>query len=144
MPKKKFSAAERQFLRRRAHFRCEYCLTPEIVSPVLFEIDHIIPLSKGGTSEPENLALACGGCNAHKHFHTQWADPKTGRQSRLFHPRLNQWTDHFEWSQSLLFVIGKTPSGRATLELLQLNRPTLLNLRAILAEFGLHPAQTAI
>lgn len=29
-------------------------------------IDHIIPKSKGGTDDPENLRLACGSCNAAK------------------------------------------------------------------------------
>jgi 5-methylcytosine-specific restriction endonuclease McrA len=32
-----------------------------------FEIDHIIPLSKGGGHTENNVALSCGSCNASKH-----------------------------------------------------------------------------
>lgn len=31
-----------------------------------FHIDHVIPLSKGGASEPDNLAVACSLCNVRK------------------------------------------------------------------------------
>jgi 5-methylcytosine-specific restriction endonuclease McrA len=31
-----------------------------------FHIEHVIPRVRGGTSELENLALACPSCNLHK------------------------------------------------------------------------------
>lgn len=31
------------------------------------EVDHIVPLSKGGAHRPSNLAIACIGCNRSKH-----------------------------------------------------------------------------
>jgi 5-methylcytosine-specific restriction endonuclease McrA len=34
------------------------------------QIDHIIPLSQGGKTEKDNLALACDFCNNHKHDYT--------------------------------------------------------------------------
>lgn len=40
---------------------CTYCGSIEKI-----EIDHIVPLSRGGTHEPENLAPACRACNRSK------------------------------------------------------------------------------
>ena len=41
---------------------CTYCGTDE--GP--FDIDHILPLSRGGTNDPSNLTLACATCNRSK------------------------------------------------------------------------------
>ena len=43
--------------------RCCWCFCPLIV----YHVDHIIPLSKGGSNEPSNIALACPSCNLSKH-----------------------------------------------------------------------------
>lgn len=40
---------------------CAYCGATEHI-----EIDHVVPLSRGGTHTPENLAPACGSCNRSK------------------------------------------------------------------------------
>jgi 5-methylcytosine-specific restriction endonuclease McrA len=40
--------------------RCEYCGAPAT------EIDHVIPISLGGTGERQNLVPACRACNAAK------------------------------------------------------------------------------
>lgn len=48
----------------RDGFACRYCgATSETVQLVL---DHIEPVSKGGSDEPENLVTACQPCNAGK------------------------------------------------------------------------------
>ncbi|PZV17903.1 MAG: hypothetical protein DCF21_08980 [Leptolyngbya sp.] len=43
----------------RAGHRCEYCRAPELVFNFSFEVEHIVLLAKGGTSQDDNLALAC-------------------------------------------------------------------------------------
>lgn len=45
-------------------FACHYCgrRAPEVA----FHIDHVFPLSLGGTSNEENLTLACDECNIGK------------------------------------------------------------------------------
>jgi len=60
------SAALRGEVRLRAGNRCEYCLTPEIVSLMGHEIDHIIAVKHGGQTGLTNLALCCAVCNKHK------------------------------------------------------------------------------
>ena len=104
-----------------------------------FNIDHIIPLSRGGSSDLNNLALACSGCNAHKHQRVSAPDPVDGREAPLFHPRQDQWTHHFGWDENYAQVIGLTPTGRATVEALQLNRPGVVNLRGLMRLAGKHP-----
>jgi hypothetical protein len=47
--------------------------------------------------------------------------------------------DHFAWSDDFTLVIGLTPTGRATVEKLQLNRSGLVNLRRVLRAVGEHP-----
>ncbi len=42
-----------------ARHRCGYCLTDQKTSGGQMHIEHIIPLSKGGTSDMSNLCLAC-------------------------------------------------------------------------------------
>jgi len=48
-------------------------------------------------------------------------------------------SDHFCWDTSLLEIVGLTPTGRATVEALKLNRKEVCNLRAILFLIGEHP-----
>jgi 5-methylcytosine-specific restriction endonuclease McrA len=83
MPRRKFSSAERAFIIRRAYGCCEYCRTPLDFSPESFDVEHIIPLPKGGTNELENLALSCGGCNGRKRDRVTATDPKTKVNTRF-------------------------------------------------------------
>lgn len=50
-------------------------------------IEHIIPLAAGGSSELDNLWLACDLCNSCKGARTHAIDPLTGQTAALFHPR---------------------------------------------------------
>ncbi|MEA2061027.1 MAG: HNH endonuclease signature motif containing protein [Thermodesulfobacteriota bacterium] len=40
-------------------------------------VDHIIPVSFGGNTIPENLCLACFSCNVHKSAKQVGKDPLT-------------------------------------------------------------------
>ncbi len=79
------SAALRRLVRERARGRCESCATQLAFSGENFSVEHIIPQSRGGNSTPDNLALACQGCNNHKFIRTEAFDEMTGRMTRLFH-----------------------------------------------------------
>jgi 5-methylcytosine-specific restriction endonuclease McrA len=123
---------------------CEYCLHPENYATDFFHFDHIIPVSKGGTSELLNIARSCGYCNGFKRQSTHYFDPMTGLFCPIFNPRNSLWTDHFKWSEDSLLILGRTDSGRATVELLQLNRQNVINLRQVLKNIGLHPPKFSV
>jgi hypothetical protein len=58
---------------------------------------------------------------------------------RLFHPREQRWEAHFAWSDDFTHLLALTPTGRATIAALQLNRSGLVNLRRVLYAIGEHP-----
>ena len=130
----------KEFVAERSGYRCEYCLSPMHCNPDQPSIEHIHPRSRGGGDAPSNLALSCQGCNNFKQTAIAAEDPATGVQTPLFHPRTDRWADHFAWSSDdQVSVIGKTPTGRATIARLQFNRPSLLDQRRLLMLAGLHP-----
>lgn len=55
-------AALRAMVIERDGFRCVYCGQED--GP--FEVDHVVPVSKGGGDHPENLCCACRACNRSK------------------------------------------------------------------------------
>ncbi|MEO1389826.1 MAG: HNH endonuclease signature motif containing protein [Cyanobacteria bacterium J06634_6] len=73
------------------------------------EIEHIIPLVKGGTNDESNLWLACPLCNGHKSSKVNAIDPETEETVPLFNPRTQIWRDHFRWSNNGTQVVGITP-----------------------------------
>jgi hypothetical protein len=129
----------RTLVRSRARGRCEYCRSQERFATESFSIEHIVSLRAGGEDKVENLALACQGCNNHKYIKTEGLDPITGSAVPLFHPRFQRWRDHFIWSHDFTLILGLTPTGRATVEALRLNRDGLINLRRVLFQVGEHP-----
>jgi HNH endonuclease len=121
----------------RAGGRCEYCELAQEGQEATFHIDHIVPVAAGGPTVLENLALACVSCSLRKADHRSGRDPETGRSIPLFHPRRQRWDDHFRWQG--VRVVGLTPTGRATIATLQLNRPPILAIRAEEMVRGRHP-----
>lgn len=122
-----------------AHFRCAYCQTAErIVGPML-EIDHIVPESLGGSSDEENLTLACPLCNSYKGTQLAAPDPISGEMVPLFHPHQQRWEEHFEWREGGVVVHGITAVGRATVAALQMNHPDVVKTRLLWVSVGWHP-----
>lgn len=118
---------------------CEYCKSRDDFSTSFFEFDHIIAIAKGGTNEFNNIARSCGFCNGLKHDKIAGIDPITQKEYPLFNPRKNIWTDHFKWSDDFTKMIALTPIARVTIQTLQLNRPTLINIRKALLLLKKHP-----
>ena len=135
----KLSNAIRKKVAQRAKFCCEYCLALGAYSPDPFCIEHIIPVSKDGSDDLENLAFSCNGCNNYKYTHTHAVDPLSGKLVALYHPRKDSWHAHFMWNRDYITMLGITATGRATIDRLKLNREGLKNQRELLAKAGKHP-----
>lgn len=139
MPKIRVSAQLRRMVAERAGSCCEYCLSQASFSAQSLSVEHIIPYIKGGKTEPDNLALSCQGCNNHKHIRTDGTDPISREIVALYHPRQQIWSEHFIWNDDYSLIIGLTPTGRATVEVLRLNRNGLINLRQLLYSVKKNP-----
>jgi hypothetical protein len=131
-----------QRVRAAAQNRCGYCLSPQHLVMARLEIEHIIPLAHGGSTDEANLWLACPLCNRYKGDKTSSLDPATGLETSLFNPRTQKWSDHFRWSPDGVQIIGLTATGRATVSLLHLgDDPTALEVRSYWVAAGWHPPE---
>lgn len=123
----------------RAGGRCEYCQSLASYATETFAIEHTIPVSLGGSNQPENLAYACSGCNGRKYNRLEASDPADGQFVPLFNPRQQEWQTHFAWSDDYCYIFGLTPTDRATVNALELNRQGVVNMREVLYPIGKHP-----
>lgn len=126
-------------VRIRANNCCEYCRSQAEFSHDPFSGEHIFPVTKGGTDDLDNLAWSCLGCNYYKFTAISAFDLVTSKPALLFNPRIDSWETHFRWHEDFTVMIGLTPTGRATIMRLKLNRQGLINLRQVLYDAGKHP-----
>lgn len=127
----------RRLVLRRAAGRCEYCQLSQQGQEATFHLDHVLPVAADGQTSAENLALACVSCSLRKAARQTAKDPDTGREVSLFNPRQERWQVHFRWEGA--FVVGRTEVGRATIAVLDLNRPVIRAIREEEAVRGRHP-----
>ena len=108
----------RDLVRQRAVNRCEYCGCHQNDLPlVTFHVEHIVAKQHGGKDNESNLCLSCHWCNFHKGPNlTTLVD---GQLVSLFHPRTQRWDEHFTVEDD--WIVGLTPTGRGTIELLNMN-----------------------
>lgn len=106
----------------RDNHTCAYCKSSDPSGRL--EIDHIVPKSQGGSDELWNLASICRRCNGKKSNKQSGIDPLTQKEVRLYHPVDDIWEDHFKRSNSSEVVMGISPVGRATAELLKFKEST--------------------
>jgi 5-methylcytosine-specific restriction endonuclease McrA len=139
MTKRRIPVKLQRLVTERAFGCCEYCICPDSHATHAHSNEHIIPEALGGTTDADNLALACQGCNNKKYNKTHAVDPISEEIVPLFHPRRDNWHEHFAWSPDCLTLKGLTATGRATIAALDLNRQRVINLRRILIRDGLHP-----
>lgn len=120
----------RRVVWNRARGRCEYCRLPQADTSLPLEVDHIRAKKHRGQSTADNTCLSCAYCNSAKASNVAGYDPVTDELVPLFNPRIDKWSDHFEWSGAKLK--GKTKTGRATIEVLGINRPERIEHRRML------------
>lgn len=118
----------RELVRRRAGDRCEYCRLSQEAAPfVPFHVEHVRARQHGGTDDPGNLAWSCHRCNAYKGPNIAAVDPHDDSIVPLFDPRRDDWSEHFRLQGAE--IVGLTPKGRATLQLLRFNDSYRIELR---------------
>ncbi|MCC7334317.1 MAG: HNH endonuclease [Pirellulaceae bacterium] len=121
------SAALRREVRGRANDCCEYCQLPQSrFRLVAFHVEHVIARQHGGSDDALNLCLACHWCNLFKG--PNLSSLHDGQLVRLFSPREDEWKDHFQLIDGA--IIGLTPIGIATVNLLNMNDPDRVELRS--------------
>jgi hypothetical protein len=62
---KPYTAREFRALCDESSWQCSYCAV--VLDVVTAQADHIVPLSRGGSSDIGNIAVACRFCNSSKH-----------------------------------------------------------------------------
>jgi len=126
-------ASLREQVRQRAENRCEYCHLRQSAAPFFtFHFEHIRARQHRGTDDLSNCALACPDCNAFKGTNQAAYDPESDLLVPLFNPRLHLWHEHFEACGA--FIVGRTPIGRATVQLLGMNDDERVEMRAELLD----------
>ncbi|HLL73196.1 MAG TPA: HNH endonuclease signature motif containing protein [Pyrinomonadaceae bacterium] len=136
------SAEVRQLVAARADYLCEYCLIAEDDTFLGCEVDHIISLKHGGSSEVENLAYACVFCNRQKGSDIGSVSRQSGEFSRLFNPRTDRWSDHFHLTGSTLQPLSLI--GEVTARILNFNAADRILERRALQETNKYPGQAAL
>lgn len=131
------TAEQRRTVFERAGQCCEYCriTRSNAISP--FHIDHIVPLKHRGTDDLDNLCLSCYQCNIYKGSNMA-ADPRTGQPVFLFNPRRQSWNDHFRFHSDGRLV-GLTPEGRTTIDVMWMNDESRVQYRQIAIKAGENP-----
>lgn len=122
---------------RRADYRCEYCLIHEDDAGFPHQVDHVLSRKHGGSSELDNLAYACVLCNRRKGTDIASVEPQSGKVVRLFNPRQDRWSDHFQIDEEI--IEPRTPIGGVTARLLRLNTAERIAERRILQALGRYP-----
>jgi hypothetical protein len=140
MPREYLPVEVERRVREVARHRCGYCLSPQHLVMARLEVEHIIPRAKGGSNDESNLWLSCPLCNRAKGDRTSATDPDTGTNVPLFNPRRQIWSEHFHWTDDGLRVVGRTPTGRATVAALHLaDDPDAITVRGYWVLAGWHP-----
>lgn len=121
-------AETRRLVRARAQNRCEYCGLHQDDSPLIpLQVEHVLPKKHAGSDDFENLAIACIDCNLHKGTNIAGLDPETRKLTPLYNPRIQDWDEHFVWIEAEIH--GLTPTGRVTVQVLDLNGADRIELR---------------
>jgi hypothetical protein len=139
------SDSTKKIVRERAEFICEYCHSSERLSASRFTLDHILPVSLGGSDDVDNLALACRRCNERRYNFVKAIDPQTQEVVSIFDPRRQLWSEHFVWINNATEIKGVTSIGRATCDRFDLNdlrypqEDSIRATRLFWLQTGLHP-----
>jgi hypothetical protein len=131
------SAELRRRVEERAGQCCEYCLIHADDAFLAHEIDHIISEKHRGKTEHVNLCFSCFDCNRYEGSDIGSHDMETDTFTRLYHPRLDKWHEHFQLDGAK--VIPLTAIARVTEFLLQMNTEERTQKRETLIDMQRYP-----
>jgi len=130
----------RQTIADHANHLCEYCLIAEANTFYGCEVDHIISLKHGGSSELDNLAYACAPCNRAKGSDVG-SISTTGEFTRFFNPRTDRWAEHFRLERET--IVPRTAIGEVTARIFGFNDSARIHEREEMIRFGKYPTEAA-
>lgn len=128
------SSIRKKIIERAAH-QCEYCLVHEDDFYLSGEVDHIRPIKHGGEHILLNLAYSCIHCNRNKGYDE--AIVHNGHAVRLYNPRIDLWTDHFELIN--VTIVPKTDIAEVTILVLKINAEERIRERIVFKKEGTYP-----
>lgn len=102
MERKQISKSVRFEVFKRDKFTCQYC--GKSAPDVILEVDHIKPVSKGGTNEILNLVTSCRDCNrgkTNRELSDNTAIAKQKRQMDAIQERREQLEMMLKWREAL-------------------------------------------
>ena len=123
------SEAKRKKVVERANNYCEYCKIHQSDAFQKHQIEHIIALKHGGSSEIDNLALACTECNFYKGTDLSTVLLPDKELIRLFNPREHIWEAHFFIEEYVFYP--KSKIGEATIKILKMYDIDAINYRKL-------------
>ncbi len=138
----RISSETRQVVSTLANNTCEYCLITEEDAYFRFQVEHIISRKHGGSSELENLALACVFCNRYKGSDIASLIPETNKLIRFYNPRVDRWNEHFRLNGVVIEPL--TEIGEATVRILQMNHDDQILERQVLSRRGRYPSEATL
>jgi hypothetical protein len=77
--------------------------------------------------------------NEAKGVQTHAVDPLSQQIVPLFNPRMDKWSQHFQWTESSTQILGITAIAQATVSTLSLNADLRVRSRKLWVEAGYHP-----
>lgn len=102
MKRKAITKKDRFEVFKRDKFTCQYC--GAIAPDVVLELDHIIPVARGGTNDIMNYITACKECNAgkkHRELSDQTVIQKQKRQLDDLEDRRQQLKMMVQWREEI-------------------------------------------
>lgn len=132
-----FKKRVKKYYHGQQNHKCAYCRMDVSLATGFYHIEHIVPKSTHPEwmYEPYNLCLSCPICNSSKNNQEILAEetvkklPKTSSDYLIVHPHIDNYFDHIEIVDGLLYK-GLTTKGVKTIEVCNLTRTELLAERA--------------
>lgn len=126
---------------KRDKFTCQYC--GKSAPDVVLQVDHVIPVSKGGTNEIMNLVTSCLECNLGKsnvELNDDSAIKVMKKQIDELAERRQQIEMMYEWQRGLIdteeFAVGKINELVHELFGVYLSENGLKSARSFLKKYG--------